>query len=44
VSQTGTLAHAPEDVALPPDQSLAKAQQLLDAGRAFHARDMLEGT
>jgi uncharacterized protein len=34
----------PEDLALPPDQSLAEAQRLLDAGRAFHAHEVLEGT
>lgn len=44
MSETGRLARAPDDVALPPDQPLAKAQQLLDAGRAFHTHNMLEGT
>lgn len=34
----------PDDVALPPDESLAEAQRLLDAGRAFHAHEVLEGT
>lgn len=34
----------PEDLALPPDESLAEAQRLLDAGRAFHAHEVLEGT
>ena len=32
------------DLALPPDESLAEAQRLLDAGRAFHAHEVLEGT
>jgi uncharacterized protein len=32
------------EVALPPDESLAEAQRLLDAGRAFHAHEVLEGT
>jgi hypothetical protein len=35
---------APDDVVLPPDESLAEAQRLLDAGRAFHAHEILEGT
>ncbi|HEU4424798.1 MAG TPA: DUF309 domain-containing protein [Pilimelia sp.] len=34
----------PDDVALSPDESLAEAQRLLDAGRAFHAHEVLEGT
>jgi hypothetical protein len=34
----------PDDLALSPDDSLATAQQLLDAGRAFHAHEVLEGT
>jgi hypothetical protein len=34
---------APE-MALPADESLAEAQRLLDAGRAFHAHEVLEGT
>jgi hypothetical protein len=37
------VATTPE-VALPPDESLAEAQRLLDAGRAFHAHEVLEGT
>jgi len=32
------------EVALPPDESLAEAQRLLDSGRAFHAHEVLEGT
>jgi hypothetical protein len=38
------VTEVPDDLALPPDQSLAKAQLLLDAGRAFHAHEVLEGT
>lgn len=38
------VAGIPEDVALPPDESLAEAQRLLDSGRAFHAHEVLEGT
>jgi uncharacterized protein len=34
----------PEDTALPPLQSLAEAQSLLDSGRAFQAHEVLEGT
>jgi hypothetical protein len=37
------VATTPE-VALPPVESLAEAQRLLDAGRAFHAHEVLEGT
>jgi hypothetical protein len=34
----------PEDLVLPPDRALAEAQRLLDAGRPFHAHEVLEGT
>jgi hypothetical protein len=34
----------PDDLTLPPEESLAEAQRLLDAGRAFHAHEVLEGT
>lgn len=34
----------PEGLTLPPDESLSEAQRLLDAGRAFHAHEVLEGT
>jgi len=34
----------PDDIALPPDESIAEAQRLLDAGRAFHAHEVLEAT
>ena len=33
---------APEGVVRPPLQALAEAQQLLDAGRPFHAHEVLE--
>jgi uncharacterized protein len=33
---------APEGVVRPPDQALAEAQVLLDAGRPFHAHEVLE--
>jgi uncharacterized protein len=34
----------PEDLALPPLESLAEAQRLLDNGQAFQAHEVLEGT
>jgi hypothetical protein len=34
----------PDDVPLPPDESLAEAQRLFDTGRAFHAHEVLEAT
>jgi hypothetical protein len=34
----------PDDVVLPPLESLAEAQRLLDEGRPFHAHEVLEGT
>ena len=34
----------PDDLALPPAESLALAQQLLDTGRAFHAHEVLEAS
>jgi uncharacterized protein len=34
----------PEGLALPPAEALAEAQRLLDAGRPFHAHEVLEGT
>jgi uncharacterized protein len=33
---------APEGVVRPPDRALAEAQALLDAGRPFHAHEVLE--
>ena len=33
---------APEGVVRPPGQALAEAQELLDAGRPFHAHEVLE--
>lgn len=33
-----------DDPALPPDQSLALAQRLLDSGRPFHAHEVLEAS
>lgn len=38
------VAGIPDDLVLAPDESLAEAQRLLDAGRAFHAHEVLEGT
>ena len=34
----------PEGLTLPPLESLAEAQRLIDAGRPFHAHEVLEGT
>ncbi|GAA3962683.1 DUF309 domain-containing protein [Actinoplanes auranticolor] len=33
----------PDDLILPPDEALREAQRLLDAGRPFHAHEVLEG-
>lgn len=38
------IERIPEDLRLPPDESIAKAQELLDAGMPFHAHEILEGT
>jgi uncharacterized protein len=38
------VERVPDDLALPPLESLAEAQRLLDAGRPFHAHEVLEGT
>ena len=37
------VERVPDDLALPPLESLAEAQRLLDAGRPFHAHEVLEG-
>ena len=34
----------PEGLTLPPAESLAEAQRLLDEGKPFHAHEILEGT
>ncbi|HEY0716918.1 MAG TPA: DUF309 domain-containing protein [Streptosporangiaceae bacterium] len=34
----------PDDLLLPPAESLARAQQLLTAGRPFHAHEVLEAS
>ncbi|MGB6182050.1 MAG: DUF309 domain-containing protein [Rhodococcus sp. (in: high G+C Gram-positive bacteria)] len=34
----------PDDLRLPPAESLVRAQQLLDDGMPFHAHEILEGT
>lgn len=34
----------PDNLVLPPVESLVEAQRLLDAGRPFHAHEILEGT
>ena len=38
------VGRVPDDLVLPPLESLAEAQRLLDAGRPFHAHEVLEGT
>lgn len=42
-SESG-VERVPEDLVLPPLESLAEAQRLLDAGQPFHAHEVLEGT
>jgi uncharacterized protein len=34
----------PDDLRLPPDEAIPRAQQLLDDGMPFHAHEILEGT
>ena len=34
----------PDDLVLPPEESLREAQRLLDAGRPFHAHEVLEAS
>jgi hypothetical protein len=36
------VARVPEQLRLGPDETLAEAQRLLDAGRPFHAHEVLE--
>ncbi len=38
------VERVPDDLVLPPADSLAEAQRLLDDGRPFHAHEVLEGT
>src|SRR6185295_4373548 len=38
------VERVPEDLVLPPNESLVEAQRLLDLGRPFHAHEVLEGT
>lgn len=38
------VERVPDDLVLPPLESLAEAQRLLDEGRPFHAHEVLEGT
>ena len=38
------VERVPEDLVLPPLESLVEAQRLLDLGRPFHAHEVLEGT
>ena len=41
---TQGVERVPDDLVLPPRESLVEAQRLLDAGRPFHAHEVLEGT
>jgi hypothetical protein len=38
------VERVPDDLVLPPRESLVEAQRLLDLGRPFHAHEVLEGT
>ena len=38
------VTRIPDDLVLPPAESLVEAQRLLDAGMPFHAHEILEGT
>jgi hypothetical protein len=38
------VERVPEDLLLPPLESLAEAQRLIDAGRPFHAHEVLEAS
>jgi hypothetical protein len=40
----GGVARVPDSLVLPPEESLAEAQRLLDHGMPFHAHEVLEGT
>ncbi|MGI8646245.1 MAG: DUF309 domain-containing protein [Nocardioides sp.] len=42
--QARGVERVPDDLVLPPDESLTEAQRLLDAGHPFHAHEVLEGT
>jgi hypothetical protein len=41
---TAGIEGVPDDLALSADETLAEAQRLLDAGRAFQAHEVLEST
>ena len=38
------VGRVPDDLLLPPDEALTEAQRLLDAGRPFHAHEVLEAS
>ena len=38
------VERVPEDLVLPPEESLVEAQRLIDAGRPFHAHEVLEAS
>ena len=41
---SGGVERVPDDFVLPPLEALVEAQRLLDAGRPFHAHEVLEGS
>lgn len=41
---TEGVPRIPDDVQLPPDESITEAQRLLDHNMPFHAHEILEGT
>ena len=43
-SDGGGVERVPDDLLLAPLESLAEAQRLLDAGRPFHAHEVLEAS
>src|ERR1700748_2200999 len=40
----GGEPRVPDDLLLPPEESLALAQQMIDEGRPFHAHEVLEAS
>ncbi|MDQ1679948.1 MAG: uncharacterized protein QOI42_807 [Frankiaceae bacterium] len=41
---TEGVERVPDDFLLPPDEAVTEAQRLIDAGRPFHAHEVLEGS
>ncbi len=40
----GGTPRIPDDLRLPPEEAIVRAQELLDTGLPFHAHEILEGT